>query len=40
MPDLFPLGNLGNLLMLCFQIAVLGFENLFYISIQTKRPHY
>ncbi|MDF0603181.1 tellurium resistance protein TerC [Psychromarinibacter sp. C21-152] len=37
MADLFTLTNLGNLLMLCFLQAVLGFDNLLYISIQSKR---
>ncbi len=37
MADLFTLHNLGNLLMLCFLQAVLGFDNLLYISIQSKR---
>ena len=29
--------NLGNLLMLCFLQAVLGFDNLLYISIESQR---
>lgn len=29
--------NLGNLLMLCFLQAVLGFNNLLYISIESQR---
>ena len=37
MADLLTLQNLGNLLMLCFLQAVLGFDNLLYISIQSKR---
>jgi predicted tellurium resistance membrane protein TerC len=37
MADLLTLQNLGNLLMLCFLQAVLGFDNLLYISIESKR---
>ncbi|MGR3662607.1 MAG: TerC family protein [Paracoccaceae bacterium] len=37
MADLFTLQNAGNLLMLCFLQAVLGFDNLLYISIESKR---
>ncbi|MAQ86510.1 MAG: tellurium resistance protein TerC [Maritimibacter sp.] len=37
MADLLTLQNLGNLLMLCFLQAVLGFDNLLYISIQSQR---
>jgi predicted tellurium resistance membrane protein TerC len=37
MTDLLTLENLGNLLMLCFLQAVLGFDNLLYISIQSQR---
>lgn len=37
MDDLFTLQNLGNLLMLCFLQAVLGFDNLLYISIESQR---
>ena len=37
MADLFTLTNLGNLLMLCFLQAVLGFDNLLYISIESQR---
>lgn len=37
MADLFTLENLGNLVMLCFLQAVLGFDNLLYISIESKR---
>jgi len=37
MTDLFTLTNLGNLLMLCFLQAVLGFDNLLYISIESQR---
>ena len=37
MADLFTLSNLGNLMMLCFLQAVLGFDNLLYISIESKR---
>ncbi len=35
--DLLTFENLGNLLMLCFLQAVLGFDNLLYISIQSQR---
>ena len=42
MADLLTIENLGNLLMLCFLQAVLGFDNLLYISIESrllsKRP--
>lgn len=37
MADLLTLENLGNLVMLCFLQAVLGFDNLLYISIESKR---
>ena len=37
MTDLFTLENLGTLLMLCFLQAVLGFDNLLYISIESFR---
>ncbi|MGB8622030.1 MAG: tellurium resistance protein TerC [Paracoccaceae bacterium] len=37
MADLFTIQNLGNLLMLCFLQAVLGFDNLLYISIESRR---
>ncbi len=37
MTDLFTLENLGHLLMLCFLQAVLGFDNLLYISIESTR---
>jgi len=37
MIDLFTIENLGNLLMLCFLQAVLGFDNLLYISIESQR---
>ena len=37
MADLFTLENLGNLIMLCFLQAVLGFDNLLYISIESQR---
>jgi predicted tellurium resistance membrane protein TerC len=37
MVELFTLENLGNLLMLCFLQAVLGFDNLLYISIESQR---
>ncbi|WP_298292991.1 tellurium resistance protein TerC [uncultured Litoreibacter sp.] len=35
--NLLTLENLGNLLMLCFLQAVLGFDNLLYISIESQR---
>ncbi|MCG6902923.1 MAG: tellurium resistance protein TerC [Rhodobacter sp.] len=37
MAELLTLENLGNLLMLCFLQAVLGFDNLLYISIESQR---
>ena len=37
MADLMTVENLGNLLMLCFLQAVLGFDNLLYISIESQR---
>ncbi|MGR3641658.1 TerC family protein [Alterinioella nitratireducens] len=37
MTDLLTLENLGNLVMLCFLQAVLGFDNLLYISIESQR---
>ena len=37
MADLLTLENLTNLLMLCFLQAVLGFDNLLYISIESQR---
>jgi len=37
MADLITLENLTNLIMLCFLQAVLGFDNLLYISIESKR---
>ena len=37
MADLLTLENLGSLLMLCFLQAVLGFDNLLYISIESQR---
>ncbi|WP_163846460.1 TerC family protein [Pseudooceanicola aestuarii] len=37
MADLLTFENLGNLLMLCFLQAVLGFDNLLYISIESQR---
>ena len=37
MAELLTVENLGNLLMLCFLQAVLGFDNLLYISIQSQR---
>jgi len=37
MVDLLTLENLGNLVMLCFLQAVLGFDNLLYISIESQR---
>lgn len=35
--DLLTIENLGNLVMLCFLQAVLGFDNLLYISIESQR---
>ena len=37
MADILTLENLGNLLVLCFLQAVLGFDNLLYISIESQR---
>jgi len=37
MADFLTIENLGNLLMLCFLQAVLGFDNLLYISIESQR---
>ena len=37
MLDLLTLENAVNLLMLCFLQAVLGFDNLLYISIESQR---
>lgn len=37
MADLFTLENLGNLTILIFLQAVLGFDNLLYISIESQR---
>lgn len=37
MGDLFTIGNLFTLLMLILLQAVLGFDNLLYISIESKR---
>lgn len=37
MADLLTVENLGNLLVLCFLQAVLGFDNLLYISIESQR---
>ncbi|QGX98853.1 tellurium resistance protein TerC [Roseovarius faecimaris] len=37
MAELLTIENLGNLLMLCFLQAVLGFDNLLYISIESQR---
>jgi len=37
MAELFTLGNLGTLLMLILLQAVLGFDNLLYISLESKR---
>lgn len=37
MADLITAENIGNLLMLCFLQAVLGFDNLLYISIESQR---
>jgi len=35
--ELFTVENLGNLVMLIFLQAVLGFDNLLYISLESKR---
>ncbi|MEL7344154.1 MAG: TerC family protein [Pseudomonadota bacterium] len=37
MAELLTIENIGNLLMLCFLQAVLGFDNLLYISIESQR---
>jgi predicted tellurium resistance membrane protein TerC len=37
MADLLTFANLGNLVMLIFLQAVLGFDNLLYISIESQR---
>ncbi len=37
MAELLTIENMGNLLMLCFLQAVLGFDNLLYISIESQR---
>src|SRR6056297_2882358 len=37
MAELLTIENFGNLLMLCFLQAVLGFDNLLYISIESQR---
>ncbi|WP_138933709.1 TerC family protein [Roseovarius arcticus] len=37
MTELLTAENLGNLIMLCFLQAVLGFDNLLYISIESQR---
>ncbi|MBK5935194.1 putative tellurium resistance membrane protein TerC [Rhodovulum imhoffii] len=37
MAEILTLENLGNLVMLCFLQAVLGFDNLLYISIESQR---
>jgi len=37
MAELLTIENLGNLIMLIFLQAVLGFDNLLYISIESKR---
>ena len=37
MAELITVENIGNLLMLCFLQAVLGFDNLLYISIESQR---
>ena len=37
MAELLTLENLGNLVMLIFLQAVLGFDNLLYISIESQR---
>ncbi|WP_322867000.1 TerC family protein [Aquicoccus sp. G2-2] len=35
--ELLTVENLGHLLMLCFLQAILGFDNLLYISIESQR---
>ena len=37
MADILTIENLSNLLVLCFLQAVLGFDNLLYISLESKR---
>lgn len=37
MPDILAIENFANLAMLIFLQAVLGFDNLLYISIESKR---
>ena len=37
MVELFTIENLGNLAVLIFLQAVLGFDNLLYISIESQR---
>lgn len=37
MAELLTVENIGNLLVLCFLQAVLGFDNLLYISIESQR---
>ena len=37
MVELLTLENATNLLMLCFLQAVLGFDNLLYISIESTQ---
>ena len=37
MTELLTLENVGSLIMLCFLQAVLGFDNLLYISIESQR---
>ncbi|MFK7876880.1 MAG: TerC family protein [Paracoccaceae bacterium] len=37
MTELLTIENMGNLVMLCFLQAVLGFDNLLYISIESQR---
>jgi predicted tellurium resistance membrane protein TerC len=37
MAELPSIENLGNIVMLCFLQAVLGFDNLLYISIESQR---
>lgn len=37
MAELLTIENIGNLIMLCFLQAVLGFDNLLYISIESQR---
>ncbi|MGY9009744.1 MAG: hypothetical protein ACKVI7_08695 [Rhodobacterales bacterium] len=37
MLELFTIENIGSLLVLIFLQAVLGFDNLLYISIESQR---